>query len=504
MNILLSTLNARYTHTALGLRYLYANMQHLKSQTSIAEYTINESIEDIAEDLLAHNPSIIGFGVYIWNAVQTKELLGILKSVAPHIILIVGGPEASYMPHRVSFEAAHYIIGGQADTAFFRLCDEIINNTASKERFIQAPIPKLDSLMLPYEAYSDEDIAHRYIYVEASRGCPFLCEFCLSSLDEKVARFDLKILLDAFEHLWQRGVRSFKFIDRTFNVNIKFANAILDFFLQKNPPYFLHFEVVPDHFNTSIKDKIAQFNPGTLQLEVGIQSLDQEVLHAISRPLNIQKTQENLTFLQQHTKAHMHVDLIIGLPKQSVKSFAKSLNTLMQFTQCEVQLGILKKLSGTHIARHDEDEQMVYNSNPPYDVLQTKHINFAMMQRLKRFARFWDIVYNSGNFKNSAVLLFENGDVFGGFLNFSDWVYTQTKATHKIALQRIAKLLFDYLTTHTTHQQKSIIDAFVKDFSTKERRNIPKFLHSAIGHTQQKVSPKSTNVLHKRQKKHLE
>ncbi|MDD2839115.1 MAG: cobalamin-dependent protein, partial [Sulfuricurvum sp.] len=243
--ILLTTLNARYAHTALGLRYLYANLHELQDETHILEFTMNEQIQSIAEDLLKHAPRIIGIGTYIWNASQTAELIGILKKVSPKTIIVLGGPEAGYLPHRVDFSKADYVISGEGEVAFYELCKKLLAQENVEERFIRAPLPDLKSVTFPYRAYNDEDVAHRYIYVEASRGCPFECEFCLSSIDEKVRNFPLDTLLEEFEILWQRGARSFKFIDRTFNLNMTFANRILDFFLTKDPPYFAHFEVIP-------------------------------------------------------------------------------------------------------------------------------------------------------------------------------------------------------------------------------------------------------------------
>ncbi|MCJ7766126.1 MAG: cobalamin-dependent protein, partial [Thiovulaceae bacterium] len=255
--IVLTTLNSRYTHTAIALHYLYANMQELKGDSVIEEFTINEDVQSIAERILVHQPEIIGISVYIWNATAVHQLIEILKKIAPQSCIVLGGPEASHTPHRVDFSKSDFIIRGEGDVAFYKLCKEIFDGSAPKEQLIAPVIANLKEIMLPYDDYSDSDVANRYIYVEASRGCPFLCEFCLSAIDEKVRNFDIDALIIEFEKLWQRGARNFKFIDRTFNLNMKFANAILDFFLAKEPPYFVHFEVIPDHFPDSLKERIA-------------------------------------------------------------------------------------------------------------------------------------------------------------------------------------------------------------------------------------------------------
>ena len=473
--IILTTLNSRYTHSAIGLRYLYANLKELQPLSKILEFSINDAIQSIAEDILQHQPSIIGIGVYIWNVSYVKELIHILKKVAPQITIVLGGPEVTYEPFRVQLEA-DYIIKGEGDIAFYELCSQLLNNTPPQEKIIQISIPNLKQLALPYQYYTNEDIQNRYIYVEISRGCPFQCEFCLSSMDEKVRTFHLDEVLEEFEKLWQRGARNFKFVDRTFNINIKTANKILDFFLAKEPPYFAHFEVIPDHFPASLKEKIIAFPKGALQLEIGIQTLNKEVANNISRPLKFQKIKENITFLEEQTNAHIHLDLIVGLPGETLESFGKNLDELVKWSRCEIQIGILKKLSGTYINRHDEMYGMVYSDIPPYDILKNNLLSFNDIQIMKRFARFWDLTYNSGNFKHSITLLWQEESVFENFYDFSMWIYTQTQSTWKISLQRLSQLLFTYLTQVKKIEEKKVATLMLQDILRIKGRAIPPYL----------------------------
>ncbi len=475
MKITLTTLNSRYTHTAIGLRYLYANMQELKDTTTIKEFSINDAVQTIAEKLLDDTPDIIGIGVYIWNATQIHELIHIIKKVSPQTIIILGGPEVTHQPFRVNFDLADYIIQGEGDVAFYQLCKNIINNQPVP-KIVPMQTPDLKSLQLPYQYYTQHDIQNRYIYVEISRGCPFECEFCLSSMDERVRAFDLDTVLEEFEILWQRGARNFKFVDRTFNLNMKSAHKILDFFLAKEPPYFAHFEVIPDHFPQQLKEKLKRFAPGALQLEIGIQTLNPTIAKNISRTLNIPKIVENITFLEQETSAHIHLDLIVGLPGESLESFGKNLDTLVSLSSCEVQIGILKKLSGTYINRHDTQHAMVYSDIPPYDILQNDQLDFKQIQIMKRFARFWDITYNSGNFKNTLPLLWEDESVFTNFYAMSLWIYQQTQSTWKISLQRMAELLFTYLTTQKQLPKEQVASALIQDLLKIKGRALPSYL----------------------------
>lgn len=482
MNIILTTLNSRFTHTSLGLRCIQANMQSLTCKTHILEFSINDALQSVAEKILDTDPAIVGIGVYIWNVSQIKELIEIIKKVAPHITIILGGPEVSYEPFRVDLSMADFIIQGEGDTSFYKLVKKISEGEKPQNRIQKPVMENLKEVKLPYMYYTDEDIKNRYIYVEASRGCPFLCEFCLSSIDEKIRTFDLDLLMEAFETLWQRGARNFKFVDRTFNINIRLANRILDFFLAKEGEYFAHFEVIPDHFPDSIKEKIALFPRGALQLEIGIQTLNEDIAQNISRPLKLDKIKENITFLENETHAHIHLDLIVGLPGEDLHSFGKNLDTLVSLSRCEIQIGILKKLSGTIIDRHDTNFGMVYSDTPPYDILKTSSVSFKEIQNMKRFARFWDIFYNSGNFTNSIQLFKQEGAIYENFFAFSLWIYEQTDATHKISLERQTQLLFDFLTCNLENsvflEKESVVKMLLLDITKVKGRAVPHYLKS--------------------------
>lgn len=450
MTIVLSTLNARYTHASLGLRYLLANMGELQNETCIHEFVIGAKTTNMVERLLAHRPRIIGFGVYIWNVEETTRLVAMLKSVAPDIVIVLGGPEVSYESQEQRIvQLADYLITGWGDVTFPQLCKQILHGPKPLIKIHTGVQPPLADIVLPYQLYTDEDIAHRTLYVEASRGCPFKCEFCLSALDKTAWPFDLDQFLAALEVLYQRGARLFKFVDRTFNLNIKSSLKIMQFFLDKlkaNPsdPVFAHFEVVPDHLPEALKEAITQFPPGTLQFEIGIQSFNPDVQALVSRKQNNDKAADNIRWLCEHSHAHLHVDLIAGLPGEDMDSFAQGFDKLIALKPHEIQFGILKRLRGTPIIRHTETYAMVFDTYPPYTILATDHIDFASMQRLVRFARYWDLVANSGRFAKTIQLILRESP-FDNFMKLSDWVYAKTDATHRIALDRLAKLVVEWL-----------------------------------------------------------
>ncbi len=478
-DILLVTLNARYIHSSLGLRYLFANMGELQERTEVIEYTINQRAVDIAEDLLRRQARIIGFGVYIWNREETRAVVEVLKTVAPQLVVVLGGPELSYeYDDQEIVSLADHLITGQADLAFAELCATLLLDQPGAAK-IAASVPHPRDLALPYRYYSQEDVAHRVIYVEASRGCPYKCEFCLSALDKTAVPFPLDTFLREMQSLYERGARHFKFVDRTFNLKISTSVQIMEFFLDKHDPeLFLHFELIPDHLPERLKEVIARFAPGQLQFEVGIQTFNERTQSLISRKQNNVRAEENLRWLRNHTHAHIHVDLIVGLPAEDMDSFGRGLNRLIGLDPHEIQIGMLKRLRGTPIIRHSTSYDMRYMPRPPYTILSNRNIEFSAMQRLARLARYWDLVINSGRFVHTRALLL-GGDAFSNMLDFSDWLFAQSGQTHRFALARLFDYLHRYLLEEREIPQQSLLSSLQADYARAGLKGVPSFLRTA-------------------------
>lgn len=441
-NIILSTLNARYIHSSLGLRYLLANMGELQQETVIREFTLEPHPAEMAEQLLLMRPMIIGFGVYIWNVEQTTKLVGLLKAIAPEIIIVLGGPEVSHEDDTQPLVAkADYVISGPGELQFADLCRRILLGDAPLDKLLPARHHDLREVAFPYSFYTEEDIAHRVVYVEASRGCPFKCEFCLSSLDKTTHTFDLDAFLGEMARLHERGVRHFKFVDRTFNLTVNNSCAILEFFLGRlDEDLFLHFEVIPDRLPDRLKQLLQRFPEDALQLEVGVQSFNSRVQDLISRKQDNSKSRENLAWLRGQTNAHLHTDLIIGLPGEDMQSFGRGFDELVGLQPHEIQVGVLKRLRGAPISRHTEAFDMRFTTYPPYEILSTDQIDFLNMQRMKRFARYWEMIANSGRFRSTMPLILRDKP-FMHFLMLSDWLYATTRQISRIALKRLFELL---------------------------------------------------------------
>ncbi len=605
-DIVLTTLNAKFIHAAFGLRYLFANLGPLQSRACLVEFDINQRPLDIAEVLLARNPRIIGFGIYIWNVAPTCEVIAAIKRVQPEVKIILGGPEVSYETEAQEIvRLADHVITGEADLKFAEVCRALVDSETSPARqacphpdplhepgniehrtsniehpmkaepsphpdplpshpmgaereqlagatghsgdwqlatgsrvqcailsgkylpkIIPAELPDFSQIILPYDLYTDEDIAHRIVYVEASRGCPFTCEFCLSSLDIPVRQVPLENLLAQLQRLLERGLKQFKFVDRTFNLNVAVSKTILEFFLARyQPGHFFHFEMVPDRLPESLREVIARFPPGALQFEVGVQTFNEEVGAAIKRRQDYRKLADNFHFLRNHTGVHIHADLIVGLPGETLESFAAGFDRLIALGPQEIQVGILKRLRGTPIVRHDDEWGMIYNPHPPYEILSNQLIDFATLQRLRRFARYWDLVGNSGNFVESTPLIWSafgvppsGGNEGGGaaeagtpsrspfhaFLNFSDWLYARTNRTDSIALVRLLERLFEYLTSERRLDARLAAETLWRDYQRGGRRDQPSCLKEFLAADKSSTPLRQAKtLLPKRQARHL-
>lgn len=537
--IVLATLNARYIHASLGLRYLLANLDRhggpgLRDVAQLREYTISRDPKEVVADLLATlgeatgAVQIVGFGVYIWNVTQTLAVLRLLKAARPDIKVVLGGPEVSHETAQQPITAlADYVITGWGDVSFAKLCRALIHGPQPLMKIIAGEQPDLAEIDLPYGEYSETDLAHRLLYVEASRGCPFKCEFCLSSLDKTAWAFEQDRVLAALEALYQRGARNFKFVDRTFNLKAEHSVRILQFFLDRLPApgapaheqLFLHFEVIPDHLPERLKAMLRQFPPGVLQLEVGVQSFNAEVQHTISRRQDNAASEANLRWLLTHSHAHIHADLIFGLPGETLASFAEGFDRLLVIGPHEIQLGVLKRLRGAPVARHTEVHGMVYDPEPPYTVQHTGVVDADTVLRFTRLVRYWDLLANSGRFAQTLVLLLQTppADVIGAlgdteaeqaaaqaspfwrFWALSDWLWQRLGSTHKLTPELLVDTLFAYLSRSLPPE--SVRQALLADYVSSGARANPQVLQGLLPR-QAPAPAKAARTLAARQERH--
>jgi len=498
--IVLATLNAKYIHASLGLRYLMANMERhggadLAARAVLREFTIQRPAQEVVDALMAEwgdaTLRVVGFGVYIWNVVQTLEVIRLLKRQCPEAKVVLGGPEVSHeWDTQAIVQLADHVITGWGDVSFPKLCRALVHGPQPLMKVIAGEQPPLAEIAMPYAQYSDSDLAQRVLYVEASRGCPFKCAFCLSALDKTAWAFGLETFLAELQTLYLRGARHFKFVDRTFNLKVETSVRILQFFLDKLQAapleaLFLHFELVPDHLPDALKDMVVRFPAGVLQFEIGIQTFNPQVQTAISRRQDNDKTVANIRWLLQHTQAHLHTDLIFGLPGETWESFAQGFDRLHALGPHEIQLGVLKRLRGTPLAQRSQPEVaaqdgMVYAAEPPYTVVQTGSVRAQQVQAFVRMARYWDVLVNSGRFSRGSRLLLDSGSAFAALSHFADWLWQRTGSTHALTPEALLDALFDYLTTERGLSSDAVRQALLADYMASGARSSPRALQGLL------------------------
>jgi len=485
-DILLVAINARYSHTSHAIRTLRANLPGaLQRQTAQIELTIQDDVTESAWRLLSAQPRLIGLSVYLWNVDRVRQMVEIVKSVSPGIFVVLGGPEVQAIESRQAdalFRLADACIVGEGEIAFGDFCQAALSGQMAPRmvpdtpKIIHAPPVDLNAVALPYDEYTDDDLRHRVLYVESSRGCPYACAFCLSAKDKPVRTIGLPRLFEAFKRLLARGARHFKFLDRTLNASLPRALAILDFFM----PYCtsgitLHFEMVPQDIPPALLEALAAYPPAVIQIEFGVQTLNPEVARTIRRPLDDTKLLQNLQRLRLQTQAHIHADLIAGLPGEDMPSFARGFERLLKSGVQEIQLGILKRLKGSPLDQQAESWGLAFSTCPPYEILHTPYMTFEALTKFKRFAKFWDTLVNNASFPKSVAFLCAE-QPFERFWGFTQWVYQRTQATHSIAQARWVTLLFEYMTVEQFHSPQHVAQLLIDDYLRSRKEDIPPIL----------------------------
>ena len=401
MKILLTAINAKYIHSNYAVRCLRAYLEsHTDFQAEIAEYTINHPLGLILQELYERKPDVLGFSCYIWNIEYVRELTQELKKLLPKLVIVWGGPEVSYGADGL---LADCVICGEGEKAFAGLIEQLAAGQAY-EPVIRGEPADLDEI--PF-VYSDEpELSHQILYYETARGCPFRCQYCLSSIDKQVRYLSLERTFSDFDCFLRRNVPQVKLIDRTFNCDRARAKAIWRYLLaHDNGVTNFHFEISGDLLDDECLAVLSQARPHYFQLEIGVQSTNQNTLTEIRRRCHLTPLFSAVRALCRQNNIHLHLDLIAGLPYEDIISFARSFNEVYALRPHQLQLGFLKLLKGSEMERRKNEYGILYRDKPPYEVLQTSWLRYEDILRLKGAADMVERYYNSGRYQASVQYL---------------------------------------------------------------------------------------------------
>ncbi|MGN0382990.1 MAG: B12-binding domain-containing radical SAM protein [Eubacterium sp.] len=428
MKSLLVAINSKYIHSNAAVYSLkaYAGKFDIDCEIEIAEYTINNQTDNILFDIYERKPDIIAFSCYIWNVSIIKELVIELKKVMPHIYVWIGGPEVSYIPDKFLQENPAFdgIMCGEGEETFSELLEAYVKSESlsqtkrmdelladvkgivysdSKSHIVHtAPRPVIDMDSIPFPYSNISDFNNRIIYYETSRGCPFTCSYCLSSVEKGMRFKSIDIVTQELQFFLDNNVKQVKFVDRTFNCKSEHALKIWKYIIDNdNGITNFHFEIASDLLDDEQLQLFKCMRPGLIQLEIGVQTTNKKTLAAIGRKTNFNKLTDVVNYIRGINNIHQHLDLIAGLPYEDITSFEKSFNDVYKLNPNQLQLGFLKVLHGTRIAFEYGGKDIIFRNTPPYEVLSTQWLSFDELVELKYIEEVLEIYYNSGQFKNA-------------------------------------------------------------------------------------------------------
>ena len=423
MKVLLAAINAKYIHSNLGIYSLKTYGEKMlkewglaeQAEISLAEYTINHQMEQILQDIYKRKPDVIGFSCYIWNISYVKMILADIKKVLPDVKIWAGGPEVSY--HGEAFlkeePAVDLVMMGEGEITFAHFLKALLegedlkqvpglmvrnaDGTFTDTGFRQ--VMDMSQIPFPYAFMDMKELEHRIIYYESSRGCPFSCAYCLSSIDKKLRFRSLDLVLPELEWFLQAKVPQVKFVDRTFNCKKSHAMAIWQYIRDHdNGVTNFHFEIAADLLDKDELDLLSTMRPGLVQLEIGVQSTNEKTLETIRRKTDIEEIRQITATINSWHNIHQHLDLIVGLPWEDLKRFKQSFNDVYEMEPEQLQLGFLKILKGSYMEELIPDCELLYSAAPPYEVLRTKWISYGDVLELKDIEEMTEVHYNSRQF----------------------------------------------------------------------------------------------------------
>lgn len=494
MNIVLAAINAKYIHSNLAVYSLKSYAHEYKDDISIVEYTINQQVDDILMDLFKQKADVICFSCYIWNLKFVEAIVRELSKILPHVSIWLGGPEVSYDAKDVMERLPEIegVMFGEGEETFLELVRyykreilklESITGIAYRsekgEIKVQKWRPVLDLSTVPFVYRDMQVFQHKIIYYETSRGCPFSCSYCLSSIDKCLRFRDLDLVKEELQFFIDQRVPQVKFVDRTFNCNHKHSMAIWRYLLDHdNGITNFHFEIAADLLTDEELDLMSQMRPGLIQLEIGVQSTNVKTVKEIRRTMDFQKVQTIVSKVKKMKNIHQHLDLIAGLPFEDYQSFQTSFNEVYALHPEQLQLGFLKVLKGSYMEEQKEVYGLVYKEMPPYEVLFTNWLSYEEVMKLKQVEEMVELYYNSGQFEVSIQALEkEFSSPFELYEQLGD--YYEMHDLHLINHSRVARyeILFDFICKYQPEKMEYYKELLTYDLYLRENlKNRPLFI----------------------------
>ncbi len=493
MNIVLAAINSKYIHSNLAVHSLRAYAKEYKDEIQIAEYTINQRTDEILMELYKQKPDVLCFSCYIWNIEYVETLIRQIHKLCPNLPIWVGGPEVSYDAEKV-LERLPQITGvmrGEGEQTFCELVEYyhgkdlkladiagIVYRNEEGKVIANPWRPVMDMNDLPFVYRDMKEFEYKIIYYESSRGCPFSCSYCLSSV-EKTLRFrDTETVCKELQFFIDQKVPQVKFVDRTFNCNHKHAMTIWQYLLEHDKGITnFHFEISADLINEEELELMAQMRPGLIQLEIGVQSTNPATIQEIHRTMQFDKVARNVKKIQSFGNIHQHLDLIAGLPYEDLDTFRRSFDDVYRIKPEQLQLGFLKVLKGSYMEAHREEYGLAYKSVPPYEVLYTKWLSFDDVIILKQVEEMVEVYYNSGQFSYTLEKLVQEYDspfAFYGQLG----EYYEKHCLHLHSHSRVGRyeILMDYIRIYHGEAEALYSELLTLDFYLRENgKNRPAF-----------------------------
>ncbi|MBE7014577.1 MAG: DUF4080 domain-containing protein [Ruminococcaceae bacterium] len=474
---LLVALNAKYSHTSLSVRSICSYvLKNGYNNISFFEGTINDEYFCLLNSILEKNPDVIGFSCYIWNIELVKKLVSDIKEISPHITVFLGGPEVSYNKSLFKeIPQIDFVIRGEGEIPILKLLkgeDNILGVCKSDNEYHFAEMEDMDNIPFCYEGEL-ENLTNRAVYYETSRGCPFKCAFCISSLTKGVRTLPLKRVFSEIDLFSNLKIKRVKLVDRTFNFDKKRAKEIITYILSKKRETCFHFEIGADLLDKELMDIINKADYNTIQFEAGIQSTNYESLKLCDRTTDMVKLKDNLLYLKD-SKVRIHLDLIAGLPKEDFESFKKSFDEVYSLSPKVLQVGFLKLLHGSKLREEKEKYNYKFKNTAPYEILSNDFISFFELIKIKKVDKSVDAYFNSGIFKNSLEFILNKNDIspFLFYLKLGEKM-----GDGKLSLKdkfEILKILYDEL----FGKSEEFLEYLKLDYVIKERGALPSFLNN--------------------------